>query len=391
MSLLAMDLLGPFPPSTSGKRVIIVVTDYATRYVVTGALNSGSAMDVAEFLVERVICQLGCFRYILSDNGTCFRSKLMSELGKTLGFKQKFTSIFHPRCDGLVERFNFTLSRMLAAFIPDAGFNEWDKFLQPVTFAHNTSLHATLKEIPFTLMFARDAVLPQDLNLRLHCASLPADHIRDRIREAFAHARKALEARQSYDKGRHDVKHPERSFHPGDKVVLEVPIRAKGIPDKLQPKARGPYKIISRHPNRVTYVIETIKRGKPERVTVHVSRLHPYQEPLEISDPTNVEPTAAVGGDEPIPIKRVTKKRVSFQIPPHTLIHNNDTLSPRDKVDKTKSKKSNYFKAGETVKGGTSHVQVNNPSGASQSPEQPLQFVPRRSARIQEILQKNTS
>ena len=311
MSLLAMDLLGPFPVSNKGNRVIIVITDYATRFVATGALKSGSASDVAEFLVEDVVCKLGCFKYILSDNGLCFRSKLISELGRTLGFKQKFTSIFHPSCNGLVERFNATLARMLAAFVPDASFTEWDKFLAPVTFAHNTSLHATLKQIPFTLMFGRDAILPQDLNLALTSSSLPADHIRDRLNEAFKNARQSLEKRQSYDKDRHDSRKIEKEFFVGDKVVLEVPIRQKGVPDKLQPKVRGPYTIVANMGNGLSYIIEPCTgSGKKNRERVHVSNLHPYKDPLILFDPsTNPVPTDPINPfatQKPKPTKKVT-------------------------------------------------------------------------------------
>jgi hypothetical protein len=96
MSLRSIDLLGPFPESRSGNKMIVVVTDYCSRYVVCGALPDGTVQEVAKFLVEHVICVFGCFRLLLSDRGTCFRSKLLGELAKAMGFKRKFTSSFHP-------------------------------------------------------------------------------------------------------------------------------------------------------------------------------------------------------------------------------------------------------------------------------------------------------
>jgi len=107
---ISADILGPFPLSASGKRVVIVVTDLMTRYVICGALANGSAEEVAKFLVDSFICVFGAFKILLTDNGLCFRAKLLSELGKALGFKQRFTNPYSPECNGLTERFNGTLS-----------------------------------------------------------------------------------------------------------------------------------------------------------------------------------------------------------------------------------------------------------------------------------------
>jgi len=64
---ISADLLGPFPESIEGNRFIIVVSDILTRYVIAGAIKSGTAEDVAEFLVNKVICIYGAFRILLTD------------------------------------------------------------------------------------------------------------------------------------------------------------------------------------------------------------------------------------------------------------------------------------------------------------------------------------
>lgn len=52
---VGMDLLGPFPTSSSGKRWIIVATDYLTRYAETASLVRGTAVEVAEFFVTNIV------------------------------------------------------------------------------------------------------------------------------------------------------------------------------------------------------------------------------------------------------------------------------------------------------------------------------------------------
>lgn len=52
-----MDLPGPFPTSTTGKRWIIVATHHLTRYVKTKALVYEPAVQVAQFFMELIVLQ----------------------------------------------------------------------------------------------------------------------------------------------------------------------------------------------------------------------------------------------------------------------------------------------------------------------------------------------
>jgi hypothetical protein len=73
-NFISTDLLGPFPESLAGNKMIIVVTDLLTRYVVASLIKDGTAEAVADFLLNRVICVYGAFRIMLSDNGNCYQS-----------------------------------------------------------------------------------------------------------------------------------------------------------------------------------------------------------------------------------------------------------------------------------------------------------------------------
>lgn len=52
---IGMELLGPFPTSTSGIRWIVMATDYFTRYTEMKALSKGSTAKVAKFFVENIL------------------------------------------------------------------------------------------------------------------------------------------------------------------------------------------------------------------------------------------------------------------------------------------------------------------------------------------------
>ena len=54
--------------------------------------------------------RVGVLREILTDQGSNFTSKLLTEVYKMLHIQPIRTSPYHPQTDGLVERFNQTLS-----------------------------------------------------------------------------------------------------------------------------------------------------------------------------------------------------------------------------------------------------------------------------------------
>ena len=56
---------------------------------------------------------------------------------KVLKICKTHTTLYHPKGDGLVERFNRTLMGMLATAIADHSL-DWDKCLPKVCFAYNT-------------------------------------------------------------------------------------------------------------------------------------------------------------------------------------------------------------------------------------------------------------
>ena len=102
---IAMDIVGPLPRSSTGKRYILVICDYATRYPEAIALRTTDAPAIAEELVK-FFARMGVPDEILTDQGTNFTSQLLKEVYRLLHIKPIRTTPYHPQTDGLVERFN---------------------------------------------------------------------------------------------------------------------------------------------------------------------------------------------------------------------------------------------------------------------------------------------
>jgi hypothetical protein len=213
-------------------------------YVVASPIRDGTAEVVADFLLNRVICVYGAFRIMLSDNGKCYQSKVMQEISKAIGANQRFTNPYTPECNGLTERFNKTICEMMSHYIPQSKFVEWDKNVPALVFAHNTSFHPLIRQVPHFLMFNRVARLPIDVSLRLPTASLIADSILSRIPLAFELVVEYLRKAQSKMIARYNENVSDFNFQVNDLVMYYIPIRRKGEPDKLQAKGKGPYRVV---------------------------------------------------------------------------------------------------------------------------------------------------
>ncbi|KAF4082078.1 hypothetical protein AMELA_G00147600, partial [Ameiurus melas] len=83
---VGMDLVGPLPKSARGHEYILVNLDYATRYPAAVPLRKATSHNIARELVL-LFSRVGIPKDMLTDQGTPFVSKLMSDLCRLLQVK----------------------------------------------------------------------------------------------------------------------------------------------------------------------------------------------------------------------------------------------------------------------------------------------------------------
>ena len=76
---IAKDIVGPLPRSRQGNRFVLLIFDYATRYPEAVPMKNVDAGSVADELIK-VFSRVGVPREILTDQGTNFTLKLLTEL-----------------------------------------------------------------------------------------------------------------------------------------------------------------------------------------------------------------------------------------------------------------------------------------------------------------------
>ena len=69
-----------------------------------------------------------------------------------MGITKTRTASYHPQCDEQTERQNRTIQAMLSAFASNRR-DDWDLWLDSVTFAYNTSKHDALGISPYEVVF----------------------------------------------------------------------------------------------------------------------------------------------------------------------------------------------------------------------------------------------
>ncbi|XP_071941174.1 uncharacterized protein [Antedon mediterranea] len=83
---IAMDIVGPLARSKTGNKYVLVICDYATRYPEAIPLRSIEAPKIADELIK-LFSRVGVPTEILTDQGSNFTSKLLSQIYKLLSIQ----------------------------------------------------------------------------------------------------------------------------------------------------------------------------------------------------------------------------------------------------------------------------------------------------------------
>lgn len=149
---IAADFAGLFPKSGNGNMYILVVAQYFSKYTEIYPLPYMEAETIADAVFCGWIKRYGCPCKIHTDQGSQFKSQLFSQLCEILSISKTLTTAFHPRSDGMVERLNRTIEEMISKYLNLPQTN-WDKYIDAISMAYNTSVHETTGLTPYRMLF----------------------------------------------------------------------------------------------------------------------------------------------------------------------------------------------------------------------------------------------
>lgn len=87
-----------------------------------------------------------------SDRGAEFKNKSMNDLLTNDGIKHIYGAAYTPKTQGVIERFNGTLKRMIAKFLHVRGSNQYIDALGAIVENYNNTKHTTTKQKPVDLI-----------------------------------------------------------------------------------------------------------------------------------------------------------------------------------------------------------------------------------------------
>ena len=286
---VAMDLVGPLEPRThSKKRYILTLVDYATGYPEAVPLSSIDTESVAEALVS-IFSRVGIPSEILTDMGTQFTSSVMKEVSRLLSFKQLVTSPYHPICNGLVERFNQTLKKMLKRMCAEQP-RDWDKYIDPLLFAYREAPQESLGFSPFELLYGWPVRGPMQILKQLWSKEIEDTEVRntyqyvlqlrERLESTLKIAQDSLGKMSRKYKRYYDRKAGNRKLKVSDKALILLPTKT----NKLLMGWKAPYEVVE----KLSPLDYRIKVGRKVK-TFHINMLKQYieREDNEQSDQLN--------------------------------------------------------------------------------------------------------
>uniref|UniRef100_W5MBG4 Integrase catalytic domain-containing protein n=1 Tax=Lepisosteus oculatus TaxID=7918 RepID=W5MBG4_LEPOC len=235
MERVGVDVLGPFPRTEDRNRYVLEAMDYFTKWPEAYAFPDQSAPMVADALLDGMFARL----------------KVFARVCQRLGITKTRTTPLHPQSDGLVERFNRTLSTQLATLV-SRHQRDWDRHLPLALWPNRTAVQESTGCIPASLMLGREMRTPVDLVF----APLPVDgsappagpdyewDLRQRMRQVHSFARTNLTQTGVRQKRYYDLRCRGPAFQPGDLVWVYSPRRRKGLSPKLAPSWEGPAEVL---------------------------------------------------------------------------------------------------------------------------------------------------
>jgi len=101
-----------------------------------------------------LFCDIGLPKIIQSDNGTEFVNSIINSLVKECGIDHRLTTAYHPRANGIAERYVQAATQTLRK-LSDGNNNNWDQYIPATQFALNTRVVSLHNSTPYSLFFAR--------------------------------------------------------------------------------------------------------------------------------------------------------------------------------------------------------------------------------------------
>jgi hypothetical protein len=153
--VVTMYLITKLPRTTNQHDSIMVVVDKLTKaphFILVKLMHN--ATDIVDIYMREIDKLHGVPKTIVSNRDPKFTSNFHKELFKGFGTNLNFSTTYHPKSDGQIERVNQVIEDMLRMYVMDKP-TQWEKYLYLVEFAYKNGYQTSLKMSPFEALYGR--------------------------------------------------------------------------------------------------------------------------------------------------------------------------------------------------------------------------------------------
>ncbi|KAJ9505442.1 hypothetical protein QJQ45_013261 [Haematococcus lacustris] len=155
-----VDLCGPFIPSRSGHKYIMVCIEHLSKWVEIIPIPNKEAATTASAFAHHVLGRYGACAEVVTDGGTEFQGAFAELLQRAL-IDHRTTSANHPQSNGLSERCVQTVKACLRKHCTSNRVtDQWDDALPMIALGYRCSTQESTRMTPYELLFARKPVVP---------------------------------------------------------------------------------------------------------------------------------------------------------------------------------------------------------------------------------------
>ncbi|GBL80176.1 Pro-Pol polyprotein [Araneus ventricosus] len=287
LSCYHIDHLGPLDSNNKNYKHILCIIDVFTKFVwIYQTKSTTSAEVVAKLEIQKSV--FGNPEKIISDRGTAFSSKELSDYCENEGIRHLRITTGLPRANGQVERLNSVIISVIAKLATNDP-TKWYKFVPTAQKIINSTYQRSINTTPFELLFGIKMKQQSDLKIM----QLIQQQIQDDFVQArdFSREKSKLHIQKAQESNRKNYNLRRRSpnkYNVNDMVVIKRTQYGPGL--KLRAKYLGPYKITKVKLNN-TYDVEKVNSvscGPEVRTTSGSSRCGKVNPRLTQLPPSNI-------------------------------------------------------------------------------------------------------
>ena len=257
---VAVDLIGPWKIDIPGYGLLkfkaLTIIDQATTLSELVRIDTKTSANITMQFENHWLARYPRPMSCIYDPGSEFIGAPFQQCLRRNGIESAPSSVKNPQSNAVCERLHATIGDILRSMMHEnpptnvsQAYEMVDTALASAQFAVRASVHRTMGLSPGAIVFQRDMFHPIPLLVNYN-------DLRERRQQVI-----------DYNNRRANYRRRFQDYQPGQEVLVLT-----YQPDKMEPRATGPFKIATVHVNGTV----TIKRSANVTERINVRRIRPY-------------------------------------------------------------------------------------------------------------------